>query len=42
MLVSKSQPVCVTCVDGISEGGRGGRGRGGRGRGETEESKKDK
>ena len=38
MLVSKSQPVCVTCVDGIiSEGGRGGRGRG-----ETEESKKDK
>ena len=37
MLVSKSQPVCVTCVDGISEGGRGARGRG-----ETEESKKDK
>ena len=37
MLVSKSQPVCVTCVDGTSEGGRGGRERG-----ETEESKKDK
>ena len=34
MLVSKSQPVCVTCVDGISEGGRGG--------GETKESKKNK
>ena len=33
MLVSKNQPVCVTCVDGISEGGKGGR--------ETEESKKD-